>query len=101
MSEGHQLTCDIFPAQVLLQRGVVRLSATGDHRHVGTGRPQEEAQRPADSAEPRDPERRAHHQLRAAFTLQIGSVTLTLLDYYFVKCYFLNKSILRNFSVSL
>lgn len=41
----------------------MRLSATGDHRHVSAGCPQEEAERPADSAEPRDPERRAHHQL--------------------------------------
>lgn len=41
----------------------MRLSATGDHRHVGSGRPQEEAERPADTAEPRDPERRAHYQL--------------------------------------
>lgn len=41
------------------------LSATGDHRHVGAGGSQEEAERPADSAEPRDPERRSHDQLRA------------------------------------
>lgn len=59
-----------FSLQVLLQRGVLRLSAAGDHRHVGAGRPQEEAERPADTAEPRDPERRAHHQLSVSLTDQ-------------------------------
>ena len=30
--------------QVLLQRGVMRLPATRDHRHVGTGSAEEEAE---------------------------------------------------------
>ncbi len=44
MSEVRQLIYDLYPAQVLLQRGVLWLSAAGDHRHVSAGCPQEEAE---------------------------------------------------------
>lgn len=42
----------------------MRLPTAREHRHVGTGRPQKKAEWPADSTEPWDPERCAHHQLR-------------------------------------
>lgn len=42
--------------QVLLQRRVVRVTAARDDRDVRARRAQEETERPADTAEPRDPE---------------------------------------------
>lgn len=54
---------NVVLVQVLLQRGVVRLTATRDYRHVCIGRAEEEAERPADPTESRDSKRCAHHQL--------------------------------------
>lgn len=51
----------VVAPQVLLQRRVVRFSAARDDRDVRARRAQEETERPADTAEPRDPERRPHY----------------------------------------
>lgn len=50
----HCSISDALFAQVLLQRGVMWLTATRDYRHVCIGCAKEEAERPADPTEPRD-----------------------------------------------
>lgn len=69
---------DVVLAQVLLQRGVMWFSATRDHRHVSVGRPKEEAERPADPAEPRDPKRCAYHQLSHSLKMSLSNNVLIL-----------------------
>lgn len=57
-------------SQVLLQRGVLWLSAPRNHRPLRPLWTEEEAERFADPVKPRDPERRPHHKLAAAHQFQ-------------------------------